>query len=123
VKRKITAFSLLALLLAFAACGDANKANKAESMIADYMEQNMQGGKVTEREYSRLDSTFHVRQKAIMNMRNAQVDGYKQSSATPTAPTKKLLYMSIKYKLDGKPRKQTFYFDEQLTGIVCFKDN
>ena len=119
--KKIHYILLSLAITAFLSCSSNDK--KAQALVDGFMKEYLlnQDG-ISEVEYSEIDSTYHVSESALTTMRNSRVDNYRKGISYGK-PTKKLLYMSVKYKRKGNAEKQTFYFDDQLSTVVAFKDN
>ena len=97
-------------------CGDSHQ---AKSVIKDFVNTNLPGERkqVT---FLRLDSTRFVKADDVAAMRKNKPGAAYSNVKLPG----KLLFMTTRFT-DGKgnERQQTFYLDEALTGIVCFKEN
>ena len=101
------------------------KNNSAKGLIEDFMNVNMVStSNISDKEYSKIDSTFYINDSIINAMHKMQVPGYKGIIKYSNEKAgKKLLFMSITFKQNKKDIKQTFYFDENITHIVAFKEN
>ena len=111
-------------LLLFAACG---QQHDAESLVKDFMEQNMQEGIETHgRNFNDLDPTRHVSDSLINSMRtrSAKAERYRHdityAEGTPTVP---LYVLRVKYMIDTLECSDTYYLDNQLTRVIAFKEN
>ena len=90
-----------------------------QQSINDFIDTNLPGERkqVT---FLRLDSTRFVKADDVAAMRKNKPGAAYSNVKLPG----KLLFMTTRFT-DGKgnERQQTFYLDEALTGIVCFKEN
>lgn len=115
MKIKLIPTLLLAAAL-LTGCGDGHQ---AKSVINDFIDANLPGER-KQVVFLRLDSTRFVKADDVAAMR-------KNKPGAPYSNVKlpgKLLFMTTRFTDEkGNARQQTFYLNEDLTGIVCFKEN
>ncbi|MBQ6652713.1 MAG: hypothetical protein IJM81_04870 [Prevotella sp.] len=115
MKVKLFSTLLLAALL-LTGCG---QGHEAKSLIKSFIGEYMSGDRKSVT-YSRLDSTRFVTADDIAAMRNR----LPKARYVNVKPPVNLLFMSTSYiDAQGNNHRQTFYIDEQMQGIVCFKEN
>lgn len=111
----LATMALLAALLS--GCG---QRQEAKSLVKDFMTTQMGIGDYDVIQWSQLDSTFFVSDSMVQVMQQLTAGKVKGNY---TKATPKLLYMNVKYAIGKDTVKQTFYFDDKLTGVVSLKDN
>ncbi len=115
MKAKLFSTLLLTALL-LVGCG---QGHEVKSLIKGFVSEYMSGDRKSVT-YSRLDSTRFVTADDIATMRKR----LPKARYVNVKPPVKLLFMSTSYTDNqGNNHRQTFYIDEQMQGIVCFKEN
>lgn len=128
--KKIRSFLALGLVLAFAtSCGDQHK---AQSLVKDFLNENLEQTDCSYERFSKLTPTAMINQDGVKAMRQHMSQmpyvkkgiNYQDGAALPDT----LLYIRATYKLIDKGGKeqeltQTFYMDKALTRIIAFKEN
>ncbi len=107
--------ALVATLLA--GCG---QGHEAKGLVKEFMTTQMGVGDYDVVQWGSIDSTFFVSDSMVAVMRQQMAGKVKGDYTKPSA---KLLYLNVKYAIDKDTVKQTFYFDDKLTGVVALKNN
>lgn len=118
LKHTLLAFCAAAL---FTGCG---QKHDAEQLIGDFLDSNLKDNAISGKQFSDLDSTLYVSDSMMNVMRDAAVHSgiYKERIKYASRPSQKLLFMDVSYSdASGKRMKQTFYLDENITGVVAVK--
>lgn len=111
--------ALVASALLLASCG---QTHKAKSSVKEFMNEQMQLQGYDVLAWSKLDSTFRVTDSALIRMHNQAVQRHVVKAGTKYAPrTNKLFLLTVRYKLEGDTLMNTFYLDDNATGIVGVK--
>lgn len=118
---------LLGLVLLLTSCGDQHK---AQSLIKDFLNENLQSNDCSFERFGKLSRTAMIDAKRIQEMRHdtERLPMFKKGiNYHDNAPTDTLLYMQATYKVTGhdgneKEYVQTFYMDKALTRVVVFKE-
>lgn len=112
------------LVAMLAAC---EKKYSERQLVESFLDSNLVDKATGEVQYSELDSTSHIGDSLIVQMRAATAKsaafkpGLKYSERKGS---RTLHYITARYQTgSGKRMKQTFYMDRQHTGIVCVKTN
>lgn len=115
----LSAFTFLAVC-----CG---QQHCAESLVRQFMKDNLRDSRVAEMQCSRVDSTFYISDSLVNVLRRKARHhvAYKSNIAyAQGAVPRKLLFMNVRYKDEhGTTHRQTFYFDVEMTRVICFKGN
>lgn len=115
--KKTFAFLVLSVLLA--ACGPTHT---AKNNVKKFMTEQMQLDDYDVLAWSDVDSTFRVSDSALVKMHDIASQRKVVKAGTQYAPrTKKLLLLSVRYRLNNDTLMNTFYLDENMTGIVGVK--
>ena len=122
---KKTLVAIVALVVAMAFTGCNREKSKAESMVKDFLKENLVENDFKVMNFSRLDSTTFVSDSLFQLMREkgAKDSRFKQPfDFSDDAKTKKLLFIRVKYRIEKDTILQTFYFDDELSRVVSFKE-
>ena len=122
---KKTLVAIVALVVAMAFTGCNREKSKAESMVKDFLKENLVENDFKVMDFSRLDSTTFVSDSLFQLMREkgAKDSRFKQPlDFSDDAKTKKLLFILVKYRIEEDTILQTFYFDDELSRVVSFKE-
>lgn len=128
MKNKLT-FLAMGLVLALTSCGDQHK---AQSLVKDFLNENMEERDCSYERFSRLTPTAMIDMNGVKDMRQhmSQMPYMKKNInyQDASAISDTLLYIRATYKLTDKTGKeqeltQTFYMDKALTRVVAFKEN
>lgn len=122
---KKTLVAIVALVVAMAFIGCNREKSKAESMVKDFLKENLVENDFKVMDFSRLDSTTFVSDSLFQLMREkgAKDSRFKQPlDFSDDAKTKKLLFIRVKYRIEKDTILQTFYFDDELSRVVSFKE-
>ena len=122
---KKTLVAIVALVVAMAFTGCNREKSKAESMVKDFLKENLVENDFKVMDFSRLDSTKYVSDSIFNRMRvsNLQDSRFKQPLRLVDAPrTEKLHFIRVKYRVEKDTLVQTFYFDDEVSRIVSFKE-
>lgn len=122
---KKTLVAIVALVVAMAFTGCNREKSKAESMVKDFLKENLVENDFKVMDFSRLDSTTFVSDSLFQLMREkgAKDSRFKQPlDFSDDAKTKKLLFIRVKYRIEKDTFLQTFYFDDELSRVVSFKE-
>ncbi len=122
---KKTLVAIVAFVVAMAFTGCNREKSKAESMVKDFLKENLVENDFKVMDFSRLDSTTFVSDSLFQLMREkgAKDSRFKQPlDFSDDAKTKKLLFIRVKYRIEKDTILQTFYFDDELSRVVSFKE-
>lgn len=122
---KKTLVAIVALVVAMAFTGCNREKSKAKSMVKDFLKENLVENDFKVMDFSRLDSTTFVSDSLFQLMREkgAKDSRFKQPlDFSDDAKTKKLLFIRVKYRIEKDTILQTFYFDDELSRVVSFKE-
>lgn len=115
--RKCCLATMTLLMALLTGCG---QGHEAKNLAKTFMATQMGIDDYDVVQWGSLDSTFFVSDSMVHVMRQQMASKVKGNYAQPSA---KLLYLNVKYAIDKDTIKQTFYFDDKLTGIVSLKNN
>lgn len=128
--KKIRLFLALGLVIALATSCD--EQHKAQSLVKDFLNENLEEKDCSYERFSKLTPTAMINQNVVKVMRRHMSQmpyvkkkiNYQDGATLPDT----LLYMRATYKLTDKTGKeqeltQTFYMDKALTRVVAFKEN
>lgn len=121
MKRVIISVSA-ALSVLLSGCGQGHKVHK---LVENFLEQQMNVAGYDVVEWGKIDSTFRVSSDVLAQMRH-QGNLLVKRTLPYQAPTNKLNYITVKYVKTGAVQdtvNQTFYLNDQMTGVVAFKNN
>ncbi len=109
--------ALAALLLL--SCGEGHD---SKTLVKDFMKHNMILDDYKIIGWSQLKDTYFVSDSMTNVMhKNAELSGLVKQGVRYTPSTEKLKFIQVEYKVYEDTLKQTFYFDDKLTGVVCVK--
>lgn len=115
---------IVVMLLSVLSCG---QQHKAESVVKGFMERNMLDGKKPSNiVFHDMDSTTYITDSLVHVMRNAlkQSDRYSHDIAySSTKMDSYLKVIRVEYKLDGQKYSDSYYLDNEITGVVSLKCN
>lgn len=119
---KKSAFLALALSATlFVGCG---QNGKSHAVIEEFMEDSMTLDDYDIVGWGNLGTTHFVSDSALDMMRaQAAASGLVKKEVSYTPRTGILNFIQVKYATGKDTIRQTFYLDEQLTGVVGFKNN
>ena len=120
--KSIIIFMSIALFVLLSACGQGYKTHK---IVENFLEQQMKVAEYNVIEWGKTDSTFHVSPDALAQMRRQGNTLVKRFISYQEA-TNKLNYITVKYVKGTTAQdsvSQTFYLNDELTGVVAFKNN
>ncbi len=110
--------TIVALLIALlTGCG---QGYEAKGLVKEFMTEQMDISDYDVVQWGPLDSTFFV-SDSMVNVMRLQVADKVKGNYTKSSP--KLLYINVKYAIEKDTVKQTFYFDDRMTGVVALKNN
>lgn len=120
--RHITIIALLAMMVC-----SCNEGHRAKGLVKDFMADNLKEGLEMEDEtFSALDSTQRVTPSTVETLRKEarNIPNFKSDVSFSQAPTQTLKYMRVTYRIgeDTTLFHQTFYFDQNVNGIVVCKN-
>ncbi len=115
---------IVVMLLSVLSCG---QQHKAESVVKGFMERNMLDGKKPSNiVFHDIDSTTYITDSLVHVMRNAlkQSDRYSHDiTYSSTKMDRYLKVIRVEYKLDGQKYSDSYYLDNEITGVVSLKCN
>lgn len=115
---------IVVMLLSVLSCG---QQHKAESVVKGFMERNMLDGKKPSNiVFHDMDSTTYITDSLVHVMRNAlkQSDRYSHDITYSSANMDSYLkVIRVEYKLDGQKYSDSYYLDNEITGVVSLKCN
>ncbi|MBR5690274.1 MAG: hypothetical protein IKX17_07505 [Prevotella sp.] len=120
IKTAIVAF---AVAMAFTSCN--REKSRAQSLVKDFLKENLVENDFKVMDFSRLDSTKVVSDSLFQLMREKgeKNSHFKQPLAFPDGPkTTKMYFIRVKYRVYQDTILQTFYFDDELSRVVSFKE-
>ncbi len=101
--------------------------HKAESVVKGFMERNMLDGKKPSNiVFHDMDSTTYITDSLVHVMRNALKQSDRYSHDITYSSTKMDSYLKVirvEYKLDGQKYSDSYYLDNEITGVVSLKCN
>ncbi len=122
---KKTLVAIVALVVAMAFTGCNREKSKAESMVKDFLKENLVENDFKVMDFSRLDSTTFVSDSMahMMRMKMANNPLFKpEMNYQKGHKTRKLYFIRVKYRIEKDTILQTFYFDDELSRVVSFKE-
>lgn len=117
--------AVVALLVAMVVVGCNREKSKAESMVKDFLKENLVENDFKVMDFSRLDSTTFVSDSMahMMRMKMANNPLFKpEMNYQKGHKTRKLYFIRVKYRVEKDTLVQTFYFDDEVSRIVSFKE-
>ncbi len=115
---------IVVMLLSVLSCG---QQHKAESVVKGFMERNMLDGKKPSNiVFHDMDSTTYITDSLVHVMRNALKQSDRYSHDITYSSTKMDSYLKVirvEYKLDGQKYSDSYYLDNEITGVVSLKCN
>lgn len=123
MKKMLVAIVALVVAMAFTGCN--REKSKAESMVKDFLKENLVENDFKVMDFSRLDSTTFVSDSMahMMRMKMANNPLFKpEMNYQKGHKTRKLLFIRVKYRIEKDTILQTFYFDDELSRVVSFKE-
>ncbi len=115
---------IVVMLLSVLSCG---QQHKAESVVKGFMERNMLDGKKPSNiVFHDIDSTTYITDSLVSVMRNALKQSDRYSHDITYSSTKMDSYLKVirvEYKLDGQKYSDSYYLDNEITGVVSLKCN
>ena len=115
--RKCCLATMALLVTLLTGCG---QSHEARGLTKKFMATQMGISDYDVIQWGTLDSTFFVSDSMVSVMRQQMAGKVKGGYATPSS---KLLYLNVKYAIDKDTIKQTFYFDDKMTGVVSLKNS
>lgn len=118
---KVTSVCIFLFVCLLIGCG---QNHRARQLVGDFLENNLKESDYEITDYSSVDSTYHLRDSILwaLQKENNQSLIYKKINYQKRT-TRKLFFMRVNFRYKDKPVCQTFYFDDHLERVVCFKDN
>lgn len=111
-------------VIAFIGC---TSRNDPKTVVKDFIHENLVDNDISETDFSRPDTTFHITDSAITVMRKnaGALKTYKKNPKyMNVVQGKKLIFITLKYTLqNGEKQSQTFYVNVDGSGVVAFKNN
>lgn len=117
--------AVVALLVAMVVAGCNREKSRAQGLVKDFLKENLVENDFKVIDFSRLDSTKYVSDSIFNRMRvsNLQDSRFKQPLRLVDEPrTEKLHFIRVKYRVEKDTLVQTFYFDDEVSRIVSFKE-
>ena len=117
--------AVVALLVAMVVAGCNREKSRAQGLVKDFLKENLVENDFKVMDFSRLDSTKYVSDSIFNRMRvsNLQDSRFKQPLRLVDEPrTEKLHFIRVKYRIEKDTILQTFYFDDELSRVVSFKE-
>lgn len=117
--------AVVALLVAMVVAGCNREKSRAQGLVKDFLKENLVENDFKVMDFSRLDSTKYVSDSIFNRMRvsNLQDSRFKQPLRLVDEPrTEKLHFIRVKYRIEKDTLVQTFYFDDEVSRIVSFKE-
>lgn len=118
-----TAIVALAVAMAFTSCN--REKSRAQSLVKDFLKENLVENDFKVMDFSKLDSTKVVSDSLFQLMREKgeKNSHFKQPLAFPDGPrTTKMYFIRVKYRIEKDTILQTFYLDDELSRVVSFKE-
>lgn len=120
IKTAIVAF---AVAMAFTNCN--REKSRAQALVKDFLKENLVENDFKVMDFSKLDSTKVVSDSLFQLMREKgeKNSHFKQPLDFPDGPkTTKMYFIRVKYRIYQDTILQTFYFDDELSRVVSFKE-
>ena len=112
----------IALFALLTGCGQGYKTHKT---VEDFLENQMQITQYKIIEWGKIDSKFRISSDVLAVLRRQGKIQFKRDFSY-CVPSAKLNFLTVKYVKDANIKdtvSQTFYINDQLTGVVAFKQN
>ena len=123
MKKMLVAIVALAVAMAFTSCN--REKSKAQTLVKDFLKENLVENDFKVMDFSPLDSTTFVSDSLfwLMREKGSENSRFKQPLVFPDGPkTRKLHFIRVKYRIEKDTILQTFYFDDELSRVVSFKE-
>lgn len=118
-KKRLIVMVLVAMLLM-----GCEQDHVSHSVVKAFIENNIKADDYEIIGWSKQGSTYHISDSMIHVMRtNAERSNWVNKDVKYIAKTSNLYFIQVKYAIYTDTIRQTFYLDDKLTGIVCFKRN
>ena len=112
----------IALSVLLSTCGQGYKTHK---IVENFLEQQMKVAEYNVIEWGKIDSTFRISSDVLAVLRRQGKIQFKRDFSY-CVPSAKLNFLTVKYVRDANIKdtvSQTFYINDQQTGVVAFKQN
>lgn len=111
----VVAVSMAATAMLFASCGE--KAT-AKSTVKTFLKENLEGKDLSLIDCADLDSTQRISDSLVLRLRG---QNFPKAKYEVMPKSTKLRYMRVKYAADKDTTTQTFYMNEDLSGVIAVK--
>ncbi len=110
------------MVLSSVACGRQHSAKQA---VEEFMESNLkEPSTLTALHFEHFDSTRHITDSVVAVLRHTVSAAAKQYKAdvkyADIKPTQSTVFIHATYQCGGKHYADTYYLDQELTGVVAF---
>jgi hypothetical protein len=117
--KKIYSCIMLLSIILLSGCG---QEHEIKTIVKDFMKDNMTLDDHKVIEWSKVGDTYFVSDSIIQVMHtHAEQDKLVKPNTSYMPRTEKLYFIQVKYAVSQDTIKQTFYLDDQMSGVVCFK--
>lgn len=117
-RRLLTIFATVASACLLSACGN----TKAKQTVTTFLDTSLTQPEYDITSFGSVDSTERVTLPAIRQMRQFTAPHFRKG-VSYAAPTEKLRYVRVVYIQTDDTIRQTFYLNNDMTGVVCVKND
>ncbi|MBR1469958.1 MAG: hypothetical protein IJ605_07610 [Prevotella sp.] len=117
--------AIVVVSAAIAVVGCNKEKSRAQTLVKDFLKENLVDKDFKTLDFSRLDSTKVVSDSMFLRMRENATENrqFKPEISYADGPkTKKLYFIRVKYLVAKDTIRQTFYLDDELSRVVSFKE-
>ena len=124
MKRLLIAVVVLVAMTAFTSCNQQKSA--AKKLVEQFLTDNLVSDDYKVMYFYDLGSTKHISDSAFLQMRQKATTNKRYKDGLQFADgqkTKKLNFIRVKMLIQKDTVYQTFYFDDQITQVMAFKED
>ena len=124
MKRLLIAVVALVAMTAFTSCNQQKSA--AKKLVEQFLTDNLASDDYKVMYFYDLDSTKHISDSAFLQMRQKATTNKRYKDGlqfSDRQKTKKLNFIRVKMLIQKDTVYQTFYFDDQITQVLAFKED
>lgn len=115
IKNVVVAVFVTATTMIFASCGE--KAT-AKSTVKSFLKENLEGKDLSIVDCADLDSTQRISDSLVLKLREMN---FPKAKYVAMPKSTKLRYIRVKYATDRDTTTQTFYMNQDLSGVIAVK--
>ena len=124
MKRLLIAVVALVAMTAFTSCNQQKSA--AKKLVEQFLTDNLASDDYKVMYFYDLDTPKHISDSAFLQMRQKATTNKRYKDGLQFADgqkTKKLNFIRVKMLIQKDTVYQTFYFDDQITQVMAFKED